>query len=96
MLCFCAGLQPLNIYNNVYTNQHYNMSTVWRGAGDKLRTALLRLIPEDRTPRPGLAPLDRVVCCPAASVLRLCLVFICKDSIYFPNVNNKGYLFNIC
>lgn len=54
------------------------MSTVWRGAGDKLRTALLRLIPEGRTPRPGLVPLDRVVCCPAASVLRLCLVFICK------------------
>lgn len=54
------------------------MSDVWRGAGDKLPDALLQLIMEGRTPRPGLVPLDRVICCPAASVLRLCLVFICK------------------
>ena len=54
------------------------MSTVWRGAGDKLPAALLQLITEGRTPRPGLVPLDRVVYCPAPSVLRLCLVFICK------------------
>lgn len=70
------------------------MSTVWRGAGDKLRTALLRLIPEGRTPRPGLVPLDRVIYCPAASVLRLCLVFICKDRTYFPNVQIKGVKLN--
>ena len=54
------------------------MSTVWRGAGDRLPDALLQLIMEGRTPRPGLVPLDRVVCCPAPSVLRLCLVFIGK------------------
>ena len=66
------------------------MSTVWRGAGDRLRTALLRLIPEGRTPRPGFAPLDRVVYCPAPSVLRLCLVYICKIKKYLSKKQTFG------
>ena len=67
------------------------MSTVWRGAGDKLPAALLQLITEGRTPRPGFAPLDRVVYCPAPSVLRLCLVFSCKVIIK----NNNYQIFRV-
>ena len=70
------------------------MSTVWRGAGDKLPAALLQLIMEGRTPRPGLVPLDRVIYCPAASVLRLCLVFKCK--VIIKNNNNQTFRAKSC
>ena len=58
---YCVGVATVAACGRAYIT---TIIDVWRGAGDRLRTALLRLIPEGRTPRPGLVPLDRVACVP--------------------------------